>query len=231
MNKIIALFIVFFCMFFYKAFAIEDINSVLNDIKNQNNITNIGLKILNANKIENRMIFAYSKEDKLIKGEPGLTQRQIVLYDKLIKYASDENEIAAILAREIAKSNESYSGKLRGIVSSAQIKAAPKKFELLFDKRAIDLMVNAGYNPIAFITYTNKAYPQKRYDLFSSHNLTSKRLAYIYEYIYTKYPYYLKNNEYLFSDAYQNFLLTSIENRKKFQHKIESGSKEIIKYE
>jgi hypothetical protein len=61
--------------------------------------------------------------------------------------------------------------------------------------------------------------------------LTSKRLANVYEYIYTKYPYYLKNNEYITNEAYQNFLLTSVENRKKLQDKVRTGSKKEIKYE
>lgn len=33
------------------------------------------------------------------------------------------------------------------------------------------------------------------------------------------------------NESYQNFLLTSIENRKKLQEKVRSGSKERIRYE
>ena len=177
------------------------------------------------------MIFVYKNKSEKINLEPGLTKRQIVVYDKFIQFASDDSEIGAILAREIAKSAESYSGGLKGLVSSAQVKCAPKKYEIFFDKRAVDYLVTAGYNPIALITYINKAYPQKRYDKFGRTNLTSKRLARIYEYIYTKYPIYLVNNEYLETEAYQNFLLTSAENRKKLAEKIKSGSKADIDYE
>ena len=119
----------------------------------------------------------------------------------------------------------------KGFLNSLQIKAAPKKYELFLDKRGVDFMVTAGYNPLAMITYINKTYPQKRQDKIARSNLTSKRLANIYEYIYTKYPIYLQNNEYSENYYYQNFLLTSQENRKKLHDKIKSGSKKKVKYE
>ncbi len=197
----------------------------------QENVSNIGLKILNANKIDVRMIFVYNSRYSKINTEPSLRKRQIVVYDKSIQFASDDAEIAAFLAREICKTAESYTGIGNGLVSSVQVKCAPKKYELFFDKRAVDFMVTAGYNPVALITFLNKSYPQKRFDKFSKTNLTSKRLANIYEYIYTKYPYYLKNNEYFETEAYQNFLLTSEENREKLHEKIKSGSKKAVNYE
>ena len=92
-------------------------------------------------------------------------------------------------------------------------------------------MVKAGYNPIALITYIHKTTPQKRYDIVSTQNLTTKRTATLYEYIYTKYPYYLANNVYINNEHYQNFLLTSQNNRKLLEEKIKSGSKKELKYE
>lgn len=53
----------------------------------------------------------------------------------------------------------------------------------------------------------------------------------IYEYIYTKYPYYLINNEYLENIHYQNFLLTSQNNRRMLEEKVKNNSREILKYE
>lgn len=204
---------------------------MIDDIKMQNHISDIGFKLLNANKIDKRMAFVYKKKDAKIKSESGLTKRQIVIYKSRINYASDDSEIAALLAREICKTAESYTGPIQGLVSSVQVKMAPKKYEMLFDKRAVDFLVKAGYNPVALITFINKSDPQKRFDRISNHNLTSKRLANIYEYIYFQYPQFLYNNEYLHNEAYQNFLLTSIENRRKLKQKVEKGSKERINYE
>ncbi len=231
MKKILIIIVSMLFIFSSKVYAVQEAQIILNDMNIQNRISEIGLKLLNANKIDKRIVFAYTKDDKLIKGEPSLTKRQIVIYKEGLKYVTDDNELAGMLSREICKALESYLGPVRGFVGSAQIKAAPKKYEIFFDKRAVDLMVMAGYNPIGLITYINKSAPQKRYDIFSSHNLTSKRLAYIYEYIYTKYPIFLKENEYINTQAYQNFLLTSMENRKKFQDKTEKGYKNELKYE
>ena len=88
-------------------------------------------------------------------------------------------------------------------------------------------MVNAGYNPLGLITFIHKAYPQRRFDRFACSNLTSKRLAIIYEYIFVKYPQYLVNNVYLSNPVYQNFLLTSVDNRLKLEQKIRFGQRSV----
>ena len=197
-------------------------------------INRIGTKILNANKIEKRVIFTYDKAAKIeaLKGTKNLTDRQVVVYSDAYKNIETDEELAAYISREIPVALRSYNGIASGWLSSAKIKAAPKKYEIVFDKFAVDYMVKAGYNPLALIVHINKTYPQKRHDLISSHNLTSKRLAQIYEYIYMKYPSFLINNTYLKNDYYQNFLLTSQNNRKLLQEKIKANDlKRNLKYE
>ncbi|MBE7711147.1 MAG: hypothetical protein E7Z92_03300 [Cyanobacteria bacterium SIG31] len=200
----------------------------------QTRINKTGAKILNANKLNKRVVFVYDNESRegLLKGTKALTKRQVVVYGETYKYIETEDELAAYIAREIPAAIRSYDGLGDGWLSSVKIKAAPKKYELVFDKLAVDYMVKAGYNPIGLITFINKSCPQTRQDTFSSKNLTSKRLAYIYQRIYTKYPSFLANNTYLYNDYYQNFLLTSQENRKKLEEKIQSGDKKLnVKYE
>ena len=46
-----------------------------------------------------------------------------------------------------------------------------------------------------------------------------------------KYPYFLENNKYFENEHYQNFLLTSVNNRRMLLNKIKSGSKEELDYE
>ena len=70
-----------------KAYAVKYDIEILNDVMLQNHVSEIGTRILNANKIDVRMVFIYSKDDKLIKGEPSLTKRQIIIYDKDIQHA------------------------------------------------------------------------------------------------------------------------------------------------
>ena len=201
--------------------------------KIQTRINNIGTKILNANKIEQRVTFVYDENGKkcILKEDRTITKRQVVVFGNAYKNIESDDELAAYISREIPAAVRSYDGLGNGWLSSIKMKAAPKKYELVFDKLAVDYMVKAGYNPLGLITYIQKTYPQTRQDTISNHNLTSKRLAYIYERIYTQYPSFLVNNAYLKNEYYQNFLLTSLENRKKVAEKSQNPSIKGLKYE
>lgn len=199
----------------------------------QSRIDTIGTSLLNYNKITGRVVFVYDKTEKrkLLSVDKVLTSRQVVVYDGLYKSIQTDDELAAMLAREISTAVKSYSGIWGGSLDAVQVALGSKKFETVADKRAVDYMVKAGYNPLALIVFINKTCPQKRYDRFSRHNLTSKRLARIYEYITYKYPQYLADNEYVNNQYYQNFLLNSISNRKKLEEKIKNNLTEEIEYE
>lgn len=200
----------------------------------QSKINKIGTEILNANKLDKRVIFVYDKNGKknILGNTKTLTKRQVIIFGNDYKNLETDDEIAAYIAREISPALRSYQGLGAGWLSSIKLKAAPKKYELVFDKLAVDYMVNANYNPLGLITYINKTCPQARQDKLSTKNLTSKRLAYIYERIYTQYPYYLINNSYLKNEYYQNFLLTSLENRKKTEEKAKNPKEtKGLKYE
>ena len=199
----------------------------------QNKINSIGATVLNSNRIDKRIIFTYDKtsKNKIIKNIDTLSKRQVIIYGNLYKTTENDDEIAAILAREISTAVKSYDGMWGGRIDSLQVLLGSKKFETVADKRAVDYMFNAGYDPIALITYIQKTCPQKRSDRFSRTNLTSKRLARIYEYITYKYPYYLKESKYLDNKYYQNFLLTSINNRKLLEEKIKNNTTKELKYE
>ena len=199
----------------------------------QARVDKVGYDILNANKIQKRMIFVYSKDQKKkeLSVDKALTDRQIIVYDEFYKSVQTDDELAAMLSREISTAVKSYDGMWGGKLDSIEVTLGAKKFETVADKRAVDYMVNAGYNPLALIVYIHKTCPQKRSDRIGRHNLTSKRLARIYEYITYKYPNYLINNQYLNNEYYQNFLLTSVENRKKLEEKIKTNSKKEVDYE
>ena len=230
MKKFLFLLLVLFCS--NSVYAISD-----KDLQKENaiqaRINNIGMKILNSNKLEKRVVFAYDENGKksLLKEDKAITKRQVVVFGDAYKNIESDDELAAYISREIPAAIRSYKGGT-GLLSSVQLKAAPKKYELVFDKLAVDYMVKAGYNPLGLITYINKTCPQARQDKISSNNLTSKRLAFIYEKIYMQYPSFLVNNTYLENEYYQNFLLTSQENRKKVAEKARSPlTTKGLKYE
>ena len=230
-----------FLMFFNLCYASENINVNLNEnetkLKNDNTIQTrideIGANLLNANKIQKRVVFAYDEKAKkrFLNIYDELTKRQVIIYGDLYKSIDDDNELAGMLAREISLIVKSYNGMWGGRIDAIQVGLSSKKFETVADKRAVDYMVKAGYNPLALIVYINKTCPQKRQNVIARHNLTSKRLARIYEYITYKYPEYLTDNEYINNQYYQNFLLNSVENRQKLQIKIKTNSTGEIDYE
>ena len=176
--------------------ASENMADLENENSIQTRIDNIGTKLLNHNKITKRIVFRYTKKDKkkLLSTDKSLTKRQVIIYDGLYQSVQTDDELAAMLAREISTAVKSYSGIWGGSLDSLEVYLGAKKFETVADKRAVDYMAEAGYNPLALIVFINKTCPQKKFDRFSRHNLTSKRLARIYEYITYKYPHYLENN-------------------------------------
>ncbi len=199
--------------------------------KAQNKIDSIGFKILNSNGIERRMTFNYDSS-KTKNAYTAYSNREIVLYRGLYDRLKSDDEIAAVLSHEISHGIDGYNGPLRGYFSffNNSWLLGSKKSEYKADKRAVDFMVNAGYNPVAMIVMMNKTLPQYRFDWHSTHPLTSRRMMEVYEYIYKKYPEFLANNEYKNNLYYQNFLLNSKENRAKFQKKIEQKSKAPVHY-
>lgn len=195
----------------------------------QNNISEIGFKILNENELPNRTVFLYDAS-KTVNAGSSIYGRRIIVCRGLYTMLDDEDMLAAILSHEIAHSMDSYNGPFRGAFFIFNSLYGAKKYEYKADKRAVDYMVKAGYHPVASIVIMNKAMGQDRYDWQSSHPLTSRRMMAIYEYIYKKYPEYLVNNKYKTNIYYQNFLLTSKENRAKFQQKVEKKSRGKVDY-
>ena len=230
MKKLILLVFLLFNLCLVSLARTAEIINESKTVEIQNKIDVIGFRLLNSNGIERRTVFDFDiKRTK--NAYSNSRNRQIVMYRGMYNHLSSDDEIAAILAHEISHSVDSYNGILRGYFTPLTYKLCTKKYEYKADKRGVDYMVNAGYNPVAMIVVMSKAFPQARYDwMFFSHPLTSRRMMEVYEYIYKKYPEYLANNKYKDNPYYQNFLLTSKENRAKFQKKIESKSKKSVHY-
>ena len=70
-----------------------------------------------------------------------LTKRQVIVYKELYKHVQTDDELAAMLAREISIAMKSYSGMWGGRIDSIQVALGSKKFEMVADKRAVDYMV------------------------------------------------------------------------------------------
>lgn len=191
-----------------------------------------GFKILNANKIDKRVVFkyvynvkspyfvGYSHSWKPERANLAYTDRTITVFGDTLALADSEDELSAILSQEIAQALDSYNGTFRGFFSSTRYELDPKKYETKADLKAVDYMVNAGYNPVALIVMYNKSLGQTRYEWCHYYPLTSKRMMKVYEYIHSKYPQYLADDKYKDNIYYINFLLTSKSDMQKFEKKI-----------
>ena len=206
------------------------------DVKTNNELQErmnaVGFRILNSNRIEKRLIFmvinrVYTRD---IWTDVSSVNRTVWIKPTILPYIDSDDELAAVLSHSIAHGVDTYEGIMRGYISIVNYWVAPNKYDLKADKLAVDYMVNADYNPLALITILNKIGKQYRYDIFSNHTLVSRRMMHIYEYIYTKYPSVLVDNEYKDNVYYQNFLLTSRNNRMKLLDKVKTNSNKKINY-
>lgn len=183
----------------------------------QKKVMETGFRILNANQINKRMTFYYVNT-KDVNAAAYSASKRICVYKGLLPFLDNDNELAAILSHEIAHGIDYHEGYLRRLAMGFR----PSKYEKKADKKAVDLMVNAGYNPVSLIIVLNKITGEPSFSDdfgFRTHPVGSERLAYIYEYIYAKYPAYLADNEYKNNLYYQNFLLVSKKERNLIRQK------------
>ncbi len=229
-NKILLGLLLIFGLSFAKPAFAWDVTTT-NEL--QTRMNEVGFRILNSNRIEKRFRFmvinrVYTRD---IWTDVSSVNRTVWIKPTILPYIDSDEELAAVLCHSLAHGVDTYEGILRGYISILNYWVAPNKYDMKADKWAVDYMINAGYNPLAIITILNKIGQQYRYDAFSNHTLVSRRMMLVYEYIYTKYPSVLVENEYKDNIYYQNFLLTSRNNRMKLLEKIETNSNKKLKYD
>lgn len=195
-----------------QAFAISDplfveTNVTMNNYWEKTNKVNqkvmlVAQKLYTSNKINKRTPIAIKRSPNTINAMTNGYTRQITIYTGLLSCIDNDDELAYILAHEIAHDMDFYGGYLKYIAMNAN----SKKYELKADTVAIDLMVAAGYNPIAAITMGNKIFAEPIFDwgFTYTHPKGSKRLLTMYKYIVIKYPQYL-NSPMTQNVYYKNF--------------------------
>lgn len=179
----------------------------------QKQIRDTGFRILNANNIERRMTFRFDSENKK-KIKFSVSKSSITLYKGILPYFENDDELAAILCREMAYITDAG----HGIFRRTSMGFNPRKYEMKSDKKGVDYMVKAGYNPIAMIMILNKLTGEPNtVESYVYKHSGYERMVYIYDYIFQKYPVFISNNEYLNDPVYQNFLYSTKNERKKIR--------------
>ncbi len=176
----------------------------------------VGSRLLNENKIPKRVFFKLEKGNYIVNASARYIDKQVTVYAGLLNYVDNDDELAAILAHEIAHDMDFYKGFGQTIVMAFN----KKSYEYKADLAGIDYMVKAGYNPVAMLTIMNKIGGESVLDwrLSASHPKTSKRLMKDYEYIYKKYPKYLKSDM-TKSVYYKTWINTAEKDIQKFEQR------------
>ena len=164
-------------------------------------VLSVGQKIMLDNKIPKRVpIFVVN--NKSVNASANLYDKTVTINSGAFLYIDNDDELAYVLAHEIAHSVDAYGGMIKYMAMGAN----SKKYEQKADLNGIDYMVKAGYDPIAAITMGNKIFGEPIWDWGCTylHPKGSKRLIEMYKYIYVKYPQYL-NSPLTRTPSYNNF--------------------------
>ncbi len=182
--------------------------------KSTQKVIEVGSKIINANKLDKRIPIMVAKDTKTANACAFMNPKLVVVYEGILPYIDNDDELAFIMGHETAHSLDAYDGPAKWITMQFNSKAYEYKADLI----GIDLMARAGYNPIASITEMNKWMPESMFDygIFTSHPKTSKRLFEMYKYIYKKYPSAL-NSDMVKNVNYQNFTYSAQKEIEDFQ--------------
>lgn len=192
--------------------------------KSVQKINEVGTKIINANCLSKRIPIQMVIKPNVINASCALWNKTVHIYSGLLPYIDNDDELAYIMGHEMAHSLDAYDGPLKWIEISCNLRAYEYKADLI----GIDLMVKAGYNPIAAITCANKWMGEDPFDLFMTHPKASKRLMAMYKYIYVKYPWAMKTDM-VHNVSYENFVYSSQKEINAFQQKQkERDSKKVL---
>lgn len=154
-------------------------------------ILKIGSKILDANNISKRVSFRYDT-NKEVNAYSAMNNKVVTVNRGIMNYIDNDDEMAFILAHEIAHAMDAYGG----VVKWTAMTFNGKHYESKADLVGIDYMVKAGYNPVAAIIAANKIFDENQYNFgfWNAHPKGSERMMAMYQYIYLKYPSYLKTS-------------------------------------
>lgn len=187
-------------------------------------VNTIGQKLLQDNKIPIKVDFNVMETDDI--NAFANTEKEIYVYTGLLNYVSDDAELAAVIAHEIGHIVNSHT--TRGAVLNAATSTAlanvkmnqyakmganaaqqvtmlklSRTDEYEADVTGVDILYNAGYNPLAMISLLYKISGNYA-DFLSDHPSGDKRTMYCYDYIMYAYP-EMANAGYD-SIAFKNFL-------------------------
>lgn len=188
-------------------------------------INTIGNRLLTRNKIEAAINFKLRKTSKI--NAYADLHGNVMVFSGLIRICENDEELAGIIAHEVGHIVNAHMAKLTLAnmavnVSLELAKAVPvvalpvalvylvsaKRWQRMDEYEAditsVDLMIGAGYNPLAMVSALQKINSGKYLDFLSTHPSGEKRTLYIYDYIAHRYPQYIEKG--YDTESYREFL-------------------------
>ena len=170
-------------------------------------VPTVGKQILTKNNLPADTKFVVT--ETAVVNSTSNTNNEIYIQKEALSYTGNDNEVAAVISQEIGtiinanaskkKLVSNIASALAGSVSGedAQNKALiinelamnnmSEKDQMNADVTGTDLMIQAGYNPLAMIVVLGKM-PGSTMDILKSQPNNFKRSMYIYDYLTYNYP-------------------------------------------
>lgn len=213
-------------------------------------VEKIGKALLSKNNLPTQVKFTVVETDEVNAFASG--ENEICVYTGLLKFVEDDAELAGVIAHEIGHivnhhvakqsivasvtshmiSNANIEDKYKtglAIAHDLSLKKMSRNDEYEADITGVDLITNAGYNPLAMVSVLYKI-SGKYVDFIQTHPSGDKRTMYIYDYITYTYPSKLKLG--YSSDSFKQFMNYAspiVEKRNSSQAKINKFNKEQAK--
>lgn len=191
---------------------------------NVTRVNTIGKNILSKNNLPTQITFKVIDSEEINAFANG--DNELCVYTGLLKYVTNDEELAGVISHEIghilnshvakqsiinaitatAINNANVSNKVKtgaAIAQNLSMKKLSREEETEADVTGIDLMIKAGYNPLAMVSVLYKI-SGNYVDILQDHPSGDKRTMYIYDYISYTYPEKLKIG--YNSDSYKQFM-------------------------
>lgn len=184
--------------------------STWNSAAAQKRINNIAYKLIKSNNLPSGISIKVSDKDEA--NAYANINKEIYVYKGMLNYATTDDEIAAVISHEMGHIINGHNAKQTilnnvinnlttgnstadntnaavGAVAVQELSSTTlsRKDEYEADLSGVDLLVKAGYNPLAMISVLNKICGNY-VDILSTHPSGEKRLMNIYDYISYNYP-------------------------------------------